>query len=598
VSSAASIDVRLTSYYRSHPQAKDYKSVSKVGVSKTMSVLKSFLFVAAPLVSSLAQVSATSEPVKVAVQPPVTTVLSPAIPEAIALYQSGKFEAAADKYRQILTVDPKNAEAYVGLTRSLLKEKNAEDARATIDKAIQTADSPAVRVALGEVKFREGSLAGAEREWANVINSGHREGRAYLGIARVSTALSLHKRAKTMLEKAHAADPNDADIRKAWMSTLSRSERIKYLEDYLSQDNADDEETRAHMRHYLEYLRGRLLEPKRGCHLVSKTTSTETAMLNLMSDAQHLRGYGLEVVFGDRKSKLLLDTGAGGILINRRMAEKAGLKQLSQTTMGGLGDKGEAKGYVALAPSIKVGGLEFQDCPVEVIDRRSVVDEDGLIGADVFERFLVELDFAHQKLRLSELPKRPEQSTQDLSLSSEEEEPNGDTQLSETHEKPDATPAAAKPAEKGPFDRYIAPEMKDYSQIIRFGHLLLIPTWVNDEKTAKFFLIDSGGFTTTLSLNAAKAATKVHDDPRLHVRGLSGETRKVYVADKATLLFAQLRQPTEDVTVLDLKHLSDSTGTEVSGIIGFTSLRFLDIKIDYRDGLVSMDYQGPKWMVQ
>jgi len=563
-----------------------------------MSILKTFLFVAASLVSSFSQVAANSEPVKVAVQPPVTSVLSPAIPEALALYQSGKFEAAADKYRQILTADPKNADAYVGLTHSLLKQKNIENARATIDKAIQSADSPAVRVALGEVEFREGSFAGAEREWADIINSGHREGRAYLGIARVSTALSLHKRAKTMLEKAHAADPNDADIRKAWMNTLSRSQRIKYLEDYLSQDNPDDEESRAHMHHYLEYLKARLLEPNRGCHLVSKTTSTETPMINLLRDPQHLRGFGLEVALGDHKSKLLLDTGAGGILINRRMAEKAGLKQLSQTSMAGLGDKGEAKGYIALAPSIKVGGLEFQDCPVEVIDRRSVVDEDGLIGADVFEKFLVELDFAHQKLHLSALPKRPEQSTQDLSLSSEEDEPTGgDTQSSESHEKADAT-STPKPAEKGPFDRYIAPEMKDYSQIIRFGHLLLIPTWVNDEKTAKFFLIDSGGFTTTLSLNAAKSITKVHDDPRLHVRGLSGETKKVYVADKATLLFARLRQPTQDVTVLDLKHLSDSTGTEVSGIIGFTTLRFLDIKIDYRDGLVSMEYQGPKWMVQ
>jgi len=347
-----------------------------------MPILRFLLFVAAPLLSSFAQVS-TPAPVKIAAQPPAANVLSTGTAEALALYQRGKFEAAAEKYRQVLAADTKNSEAYVGLTRSLLKNKNADEARVTIDKAIQNADSPAVHVALGEVEFREGSITGAEREWVNVINSGHPEGRAFLGIARVSTALSLHKRARAMIEKAHAAAPDDADIRKAWMSMLTRSGRIKYLEDYLSRANADDEETRAHMGHYLEYLKARLLEPKRGCHLVSKATSTETPMINLLTDPRHLRGYGLEVVLGEQKSKLLLDTGAGGILISRRMAEKAGLKQLSQTTMGGLGDKGEAKGYVALVPSIKVGGLEFQDCPVEVIDRRSVVDEDGLIGADV-----------------------------------------------------------------------------------------------------------------------------------------------------------------------------------------------------------------------
>ncbi len=73
-----------------------------------MSILRPLLFVAAPLVCSFAQVAATSEPVKVAVQPAVASVLSPAISEALTLYQSGKFEAAADKYRQILTADPKN----------------------------------------------------------------------------------------------------------------------------------------------------------------------------------------------------------------------------------------------------------------------------------------------------------------------------------------------------------------------------------------------------------------------------------------------------------------------------------------------------------
>ena len=38
-------------------------------------------------------------------------------------------------------------------------------------------------------------------------------------------------------------------------------------------------------------------------------------------------------------------------------------------------------------------------------------------------------------------------------------------------------------------------------------------------------------------------------------------------------------------------------GADVSGIIGFATLRFLDIKLDYRDGLVFMEYKGPKWLV-
>jgi hypothetical protein len=40
----------------------------------------------------------------------------------------------------------------------------------------------------------------------------------------------------------------------------------------------------------------------------------------------------------------------------------------------------------------------------------------------------------------------------------------------------------------------------------------------------------------------------------------------------------------------DMSSISKSTGTEVSGILGFAMLRILQIKIDYRDGLVDFIY--------
>jgi tetratricopeptide (TPR) repeat protein len=529
---------------------------------------------------------------------PTAPVAAPTeqLSQAARLYRSGKFEAAAEQYRHVLALDPVNSVAYAGLTRTLLKERNIAEARTTINKALQSADSPTVQVALGEVEFREGLISEAEREWVNSINSGHAEGRAYLGIARVSDALSLYKRARAMLERAHELDPEDADVRKQWLDTVKLSDRIKYLEEYLYHDSADDAENRAHLQRYLEYLKARQMGPKRGCRLVSKETSTEAQLVTLLKDPQHLRGYGLEVAFGDQKAKLLLDTGSGGILINRRLAQKAGLQRLSETRIGGLGDQGDTAGYVAFAPSIKVGGLEFQDCPVEVMDRRSVGDEDGLIGADVFEQFLVDLDFAKQKLRLSELPHRPEQPSQDLGLNSEKDAPEPEDHPGS--KEGDSTPPAKPHTTTGPYDRYIAPEMKSYTPVLRFGHLLLVPTQVNTEKIAKFLLLDSGAFTTQLSLNAARTVTKVHADSSMSVHGVNGEVSKVYVADEATLQFAHLRQPVKDVVVLDLKRLSDDAGFEVSGIIGFTTLRFLDIKIDYRDGLVYMEYKGPQWMVR
>ena len=43
------------------------------------------------------------------------------------------------------------------------------------------------------------------------------------------------------------------------------------------------------------------------------------------------------------------------------------------------------------------------------------------------------------------------------------------------------------------------------------------------------------------------------------------------------------------MTSIDMKSISDSAGTEISGILGFITLRMLDIKIDYRDALVNFE---------
>src|SRR5436853_6069162 len=148
-------------------------------------------------------------------------------------------------------------------------------------------------------------------------------------LAGVRGAISLHKSGGSMLDKAHQLDPTDPEIQKLWVRKLSRAERIKYLEEYLAGESNDDAETRANMQHYPEYLRARAKDPRRACHLVRKATTTETTLVRLMIDPRYLRGYGLSVVVTGEKSKLLLDTGASGIFVNRNRGKKAAVTKLS-----------------------------------------------------------------------------------------------------------------------------------------------------------------------------------------------------------------------------------------------------------------------------
>ena len=530
----------------------------------------------------------------VAEKPPDPALTSkPADPlnDASHLLRSGKFDAALQAYQRILQQQPKSGDAYVGVIRSYLKLGKLDEAQQTLTKAKDAGVSSSLQVAEGEVDFRQGKIADAEKLWANVINGGNAEPRAYLGIARVRRAIGMHRTAKGMIDRAHALDPHDPDIQRFWISTLKREARIKYLELYLAGVNDEDAEGHADTQSYIDYLKAREKEPDRRCHLASKVTATETPLVALLLDPQHLRSYALTVALNDHKTKLVLDTGASGLLVDRRVAEKAGITKISDSKVGGVGDKGNVDSYIGYADSIKIGELEFRDCTVEVLKKRSVLGDDGLIGADVFEDFLVDIDFPNQKLKLTPLPRPPNAPAPKMSLQTDSGE-------SATHNESNQANASANDKPSSPDlefqDRYISPEMKTYSPVFRFGHELLVPTKIGGT-IMKLFLLDTGAFNNAISPAAAREVTKVHGDSDTIIEGLSGSVKTVYSADKLTLEFGHLKQANEDMTSWDLTKLSEDDGTEISGFLGFVMLHMLDIKIDYRDDLVDFKFDAERY---
>jgi predicted aspartyl protease len=528
---------------------------------------------------------AQTVPEKFASPAAVPTVTDP-LKDALHLLRTGRFDTALRQYQQILQAQPNCSPAYAGEVRAYLKMGKVDEAQQAVSQGMEIAPSPALRVALGEVYFREGKIVEGEKEWVAVINGGNADPRAFLGLALVRQSIANYRSSKGMIDRAHGLDPEDPDIGKFWNQTLSRAEQIKNLERFLDGENDEDAEKRAETQIYLDYLKARAKEPTRHCHLETKLTSTETPLVTKLEDAKHFRQYALTVVLNGHKADLMLDTGASGLLIDRRVAEKAGISKMSESKVRGIGDKGSTDSYFGYTDSIKIGELEFRDCIVEVLDKRSVLGDDGLIGADVFEDFLVDIDFPDRKLKLKPLPQPPDAPAPKFALETD----NGGAH-NETSDKSD--PSKSNQEENRFRDRYIAPEMKAYTTVYRFSADLLVPTRIGDT-TTKLFLLDTGAFNNAISAAAAREVTKVHGDPDMIVKGLSGSVKKVYSADKLTLQFGHLRQQNQDMVAWDLTGLSEETGTEVSGFLGFAMLQLLDVKIDYRDALVDFEYDPDK----
>jgi tetratricopeptide (TPR) repeat protein len=489
-----------------------------------------------------------------------------ALDAATELFRSGKFIEAEAAYRAILQSDSGSAQAYVGLFRVLLRERKFTDAAAAAAKASELApNSDSVRTALGELHFRQGKMGEAQADFTALVKAGTNEARAYLGLGRVYWAASYYQHGKLMFDKAHERDPGDPEIRKHWMSTLTRKERIQELKHFLADVDSDDEDEREHLESSLAAMKEDE-ESSKGCRLASTVTETQIPMERMMYGAQRIRGYGLKIQLNEVKASVLLDSGSSGILVSRKIAEKAGIASIAKSDVHGIGDKGTVASFIGIAKSIKIGNLEFQGCRVEVMDRNSVAEEDGLIGSDVFSHYLLNINFPDGKLDLKPLPPMPPPSATEKALT-------------------EKYPKIARFR-----DGYVAPEMKNFAPVYRFGHLLLIPTRIN-ELPSKLFLIDTGAFSDTISPEAAREVTKVRSDSDYKVKGLNGAVSNVFTADNLTLTFSHFRQPARDVVAFDTSGISNSAGTEISGTLGFAMLFQMQLKIDYRDGLVDFVYE-------
>jgi tetratricopeptide (TPR) repeat protein len=532
---------------------------------------------------------------------------NPNLSAAEQLYRSGKFSEAASQYQTILKTDPKLIPAQVGLVRSELHQDQVDDAfaAATTYLAAEPNSAPLL-AAMGDVQFRLGEMSEAEISYRNALKADPKQVQAHLGLARLYRSYSLYRHAYDELVLAHQIAPEDPDVQRRWWGHLSRQERIAAIEGYLAGPHPDSAKSTQHLRNYLEFLKATVDKPVHACRLVNHVEQTETKLESMVRGQKHqLAAYGMVVKLNDHSARLILDTGATGILVNRRTAEKAGLTRISDTSIGGIGDKGEQSAYIAVAEHIRVGELEFQDCLVSVSDRVSVTDEDGLIGSDVFASYLIDLDLPNQKIELSPLPTWPDEAPPPATLNSQgESQASTDNEADAAEEsKADNSeraepkkPASEKPAsaKRLPHDRYIAPGMEHWTPVFRMGHALLIPTHL-DNSPSMLFLIDTGSDRNVLAQRASKLVTRTSLDPSTRVAGLNGEVSKVYRSENATLVFGHLAQRNQTITTYDLSHVSRAFGTEISGILGFELLRMLQVKIDYRDGLVDFVYDAKRW---
>jgi Tfp pilus assembly protein PilF len=507
------------------------------------------------------------------------TVNSSAPTPAETALNKGDYAPAEKLFRDLLAKSADNAVAHEELVRALIGQDKVDAAAKDAEAwAAAAPDNSLALTALGDVRLRQGDPREAFSQFQKAAQADLCNARAFYGVAEVDGLAGLFASSKRLIEEAYRRHPTDDDINMAWIETRQRSERLAKLADYAEHSDQISEENRAKMKTSLAKA---TQTHTSDCKMAATSPCEATVpMVAVMDGPSRFVGWGLDVKFNGKARRLQIDTGAGGITISRAAAMFLGIQREDTTQIGGIGDKKEVKSSITHVASIKIGGIEFTNCPVEILEKWSVLDSDGLIGADVFDASQVALDFPKHELRVAPLPERPGEKKPDAAKL----DAAGDDQEVEAH------------------DPYIAPEMAKWLRIYRSGWDLLMPTGIVETKRIKgegawkdkLFILDTGSETNLISPAAAREVTKVSRDDSVGISGIQRAVDKVYEAGKFTLAFANLRLDSPSMTSIDTTKLSHGDGVEVSGLIGAPALFQVVLHIDYRDNLVWCEYTKPK----
>jgi tetratricopeptide (TPR) repeat protein len=494
--------------------------------------------------------------------------------EADKAFTERRYAEAETLYRAQLEKSPADADAMTGLVRSLLdEEKGAEALAAALVFDKEAPNNATAKMLMGMVQLRLGNMNDVVAYLNQAVKLNPCNAWAHYAESRYLSLAGYDARSEAQLDSAHVLAPDDSTILRRWKQSnppkKTQAERISELKEKLARTDLPADEHDA----VAATLQAMQTQEKGDCRAVTSIAGTTLPLIPMsngpVQNVTDIYGSGLELQINGKKHRFLLDTGASGLLLNRSVAKAAGLTPELQETVGGVGDEGRAGGYVTHVDDIKIGAIEFKNCMVEVVDKRGALDVDGLIGADVFKDYLVTLDFPGRQMKMEALPLRPGETAQASTLST-----------------------AGDYAEwKEPRDRYISPAMKDWWPFYRRGHELLVPTSIG-KAPIKLFLLDSGAMGSSISPAAASEVTSVGGDNGIEIRGLSGSVNQVKSAGYLMMAFAGVKQPWTDMVAFDTSSLSRNAGVEISGFIGYSTLRQVTVQLDYRDNLMHVAYDS------
>jgi hypothetical protein len=238
----------------------------------------------------------------------------------------------------------------------------------------------------------------------------------------------------------------------------------------VSENKDVDDKMRAKVATYLDKEEGRA---QNKCEFTSASGSAVIPMTPIYEQNVGIKSWGLKIFFNGKERTLQIDTSASGLTLVQSTGATLDLPKIEKAHMWGFGDEGSGGTILAKANSVRIGGLEFSNCEVEILDHTGLMGSggalpgerldatDGLVGTDIFDRYLVTVDYIKHEIRLAPLPQPQAGAMTAMSLDPLGGRTDNNWML---------------------VDRIVDPSMQSWTKIYRRGHMLIVPTRITDPK--------------------------------------------------------------------------------------------------------------------
>ena len=487
--------------------------------------------------------------------------------------RKGDFEEAEKIFRELVGKDARDNDARLGLSFTLLKQRNLQGAYDNAARVIMVDPlSARAHALLGTAILGAGEFRLSVEEFKTALTLDPDEALAVAGLAMVDLYENRLPLALPALRKAVSMDPDEPDYVFNLGQAAARSEKYKEAADsyerFLLISPKTDTDRRARIAGLIDFLRylgrqGSLYVPSGDYRSSVSFEATDNRPI-------------LEVRVNGQKAalKFVLDTGSGMSVVSEQTAKRLGIKPVAK---GGLaravGGGGKFEIVYGFLDSIEIGDAKISNVPVYI---RKFFDShlpvDGYLGLSVVSKFLTSIDYGIRRMSLVRQHQTEELATW--------------TMLRPSESFQSLLPVSLN-------DGAVEVPLRTTSSGFLSGEVGLDGI----EKNVNF-IIDTAASITVISekLSQEEQLLDLLQPSKMRVFGAAGVTEDVKLLQLPRLSLGLSRLEKINAAVLDLEPVNETAGFTQAGILGGNFLRHFRIYFDFARGAMRLEplNQKPK----